>query len=182
MRHFDRERLLVELVSDAGDPIGTDTVGQVHRPPGQLHRAFSVMLYDEAGRVLLQRRAAGKTRFASRWSNACCGHPAPGEQLAAAATDRLAAELGLAAPLTEVGVYAYRADDPVTGLVEREWDHVLVGRVRGDTVFAPDPAEVSEYAWVAPATLDAALAANPDAYTPWLPGVLRTAAASRLTG
>lgn len=173
---MDREGLLVELVNGAGEPIGAGTVAQAHAPPGRLHRAFSVMLYDETGRTLLQRRAAGKTRFASRWSNACCGHPAPGQHLGTAAADRLAAELGLAATLTEVGVFTYHADDPASGLVEREWDHVLVGRVRRDAVVAPDPAEVSEYAWVAPATLDADLAAHPDVYTPWLPGVLRTAA------
>jgi isopentenyl-diphosphate delta-isomerase len=176
----DRERLLVELVDGAGDPIGTGTVAQAHTPPGRLHRAFSVMLYDESGRTLLQRRAAAKTRFASRWSNACCGHPAPGQDLAAAAAGRLTAELGLASTLTEVGVFTYRAADPASGLVEHEWDHVLVGRVRHDTVVAPDPAEVSELAWVAPDRLAAALAADPDGYTPWLPGVLRTAG-SRLT-
>jgi isopentenyl-diphosphate Delta-isomerase len=172
---MDREGLLVELVDGAGNPIGTGTVAQAHTAPGQLHRAFSVLLYDEGGRTLLQRRAPGKTRFASRWSNACCGHPAPGQDVAAAATDRLAAELGLAATLDEVGVFSYRAGDPATGRVEHEWDHVLVGRVRGEVTLAPDPAEVSEYAWVAPHRLDAALAADPDAYTPWLPGVLRLA-------
>jgi isopentenyl-diphosphate Delta-isomerase len=171
---MDRERLLVELVDAAGDPVGTGTVAQAHAPPGRLHRAFSVVLYDETGRTLLQRRAAGKTRFASRWSNACCGHPAPGQDLATAAAARLTAELGLTATLTEVGVFTYHAGDPTSGLVEREWDHVLVGRVRHDVEVVADPAEVSEYAWVAPATLDAALAAYPDDYTPWLPGVLRT--------
>jgi isopentenyl-diphosphate Delta-isomerase len=173
---MDREALLVELVDGAGNPIGAGTVAQAHTAPGQLHRAFSVLLYDDAGRTLLQRRAPGKTRFASRWSNACCGHPAPGQAVGAAAADRLTAELGLAATLDEVGVFSYRASDPASGRVEHEWDHVLVGRVRAVVAVAPDPAEVSEYAWVAPDRLDAALAADPDAYTPWLAGVLRTAA------
>lgn len=170
----DREGLLVELVDERGEPVGSGTVAEAHAPPGRRHRAFSVVLYDRAGRTLLQRRASSKTRFPSRWSNACCGHPSPGEEVAAAAAARLSTELGLTTPLTEVGVFAYRARDPATGLVEHEWDHVLVGMV-DDQQPAPDPDEVSEYAWVAPDRLKAELAADPDAYTPWLSGVLATA-------
>lgn len=170
-----RERLPVELVDDRGAGLGSCSVAEAHRPPGRLHRAYSVLLFDPAGRVLLQRRAETKTRFAARWSNSCCGHPAPGADLAGSAARRVAAELGLAAgPLTERGVFTYRAMDPAGGGVEHEWDHVLVGTLEpGEPV--PDPAEVSEYAWVAPARLDAAIAAAPETYTPWLPGVLRVA-------
>lgn len=171
---MDRERLLVELVDETGEPVGSATVAEAHAPPGRRHRAFSVMLYDRTGRTLLQRRASGKTRFPSRWSNACCGHPGPGEGVAAAAAARLSTELGLTTPLTEVGVFAYRARDPATGLVEHEWDHVLVG-VIGDQPPNPDPDEVEELTWVTPDRLRAELAANPDAYTPWLAGVLGTA-------
>lgn len=171
----DREELLVELVDGTGAAIGRCSVAEAHAPPGRPHRAFSVLVYDPAGRILLQRRAAGKTRFAARWSNTCCGHPAPGQEVATAAIERLTAELGLTAPLTEVGVFAYRAADRATGRVEHEWDHVLVGSLEHPPVPAPDPAEVSDCAWVAPARLAAAVAADPEAYTPWLPGVLRVA-------
>lgn len=109
----DREELLVELVDGTGAAIGRCSVAEAHAPPGRPHRAFSVLVYDPAGRILLQRRAAGKTRFAARWSNTCCGHPAPGQEVAAAAIERLTAELGLTAPLTEVGVFAYRAADQI---------------------------------------------------------------------
>ncbi|MBO0871905.1 MAG: isopentenyl-diphosphate Delta-isomerase [Pseudonocardia sp.] len=174
----DREKLLVELVDGSGAGIGACTVAEAHTAPGRPHRAFSVLLYDEAGRVLLQRRAAVKTRFASRWSNSCCGHPAPGQEVAAAAAARIADELGLAAnavgPLTEAGIYTYRAVDAGNGRVEHEWDHVLVGALR-DGAPAPDPAEVSECAWLTPERLRESMAAEPDAYTPWLAGVLRIA-------
>src|SRR6201997_5566054 len=141
----DREQLLVELVDRAGRAFGTSTVREAHTAPGRLHRAFSVLLYDPAGRVLLQQRAAVKKRFALRWSNACCGHPAPGQDLAAAATTRLAEELGIAAgqitPLVEVGVFRYRADDAASRYVEYEWDHVLVATLTHG-VPAPDGSEV----------------------------------------
>jgi isopentenyl-diphosphate Delta-isomerase len=72
----DRETHLVELVTDEGVAAGSATVTAAHAGDGQLHRAFSVLIVDDAGRLLLQRRAAVKTRFAGRWGNACCGHPA----------------------------------------------------------------------------------------------------------
>ncbi|WP_330249642.1 isopentenyl-diphosphate Delta-isomerase [Nocardia sp. NBC_00565] len=172
----DREALLVELVDEQGLAIGACSVAQAHRQPGQLHRAFSVLLYDPSGRVLLQRRAAVKTRFPQRWSNTCCGHPAPGQDPADAATIRLKEELGLAVTqLTEAGIYRYRAADPRGNQVEHEWDHVLVGAMP-DSAPRPDPAEVSEYAWIDTAELLDRLSAEPDSYTPWLRGVLEVAA------
>jgi isopentenyl-diphosphate delta-isomerase len=97
--------------------------------------------------VLLQQRAAVKTRFPMLWANTCCGHPAPGEPVAAAAAVRLAEELGLATTLTEVGIFRYQAQDPATGRVEHEWDHVLIGLL--DTgAPRPDRAEVADYAWI----------------------------------
>jgi isopentenyl-diphosphate delta-isomerase len=169
-----REAHLVELVADDGTPVGQSTVDAAHRAPGQLHRAFSVLLVDPDGRVLLQQRAAGKTRFALRWANTCCGHPKPGEPVGASASRRLVEEMGIASvALTEVGVYVYRASDPASGRVEHEYDHVLTGFYRGGG-FTADPAEVAAVDWVHPAQLSANLSANPSAYAPWLGGVLAT--------
>ncbi|WP_225729622.1 MULTISPECIES: isopentenyl-diphosphate Delta-isomerase [unclassified Nocardia] len=167
----DRENLPVELVDEAGRAVGTCPVSVAHTAPGLLHRAFSVLLFDDSGRMLLQQRAAVKTRFPELWTNTCCGHPAPGEPVAAAAAVRLAEELGLATELTEVGAFRYQAGDPATGRVEYEWDHVLVGTLVG-AVPQPDPAEVADWAWIMPDALRDALAADPGGYTPWLPGVL----------
>jgi isopentenyl-diphosphate delta-isomerase len=159
-----REAQLVELVNPSGHATGTATVDVAHRAPGQLHRAFSVFLVDPAGRVLLQRRAASKTRFAGRWANACCGHPAPGVPVTDAAVIRLREELGVeVTDLIPVGVYVYRASDTKSGAVEHEFDHVLVG---------PDPAEVDDLRWAAPADVARDLAASPDDYAPWLRGTL----------
>ncbi|MEU9505801.1 isopentenyl-diphosphate Delta-isomerase [Micromonospora sp. NPDC048170] len=168
-----REHHLVELVDDAGRPQGQATVAAAHQPPGQLHRAFSVLLVDPDGRVLLQRRAPVKTRFPLRWANACCGHPAPGESPAEAANRRLREELGAdPVELTEVGVYAYYAEDPATGRVEFEYDHVLRGEFRPGSPLLPDPDEVAELRWVDPVTLVADIDADPRAYAPWLGGVV----------
>ncbi len=171
-----RELTFVELVTPDGAAAGSATVDAAHRQPGDLHRAFSVLLVTADGRTLLQRRAATKTRFPLRWANSCCGHPAPGEPVGVAAARRLTEELGVSGvDLVEAGVYAYRADDPATGRVEHEYDHVLVGLVPADVAVAPDPTEVAELCWEPIATLPEQIAATPEAYAPWLSGVLSVA-------
>jgi isopentenyl-diphosphate delta-isomerase len=122
---------------------------------------------------LLQQRAEVKTRFPLRWGNTACGHPAPGEDLAAAAQRRLAEEVGVSGvPLEVLGVYPYYAEDPASGRVEYEYDHVLVGDVPADVDLAPDPAEVADLRWVPVETLTSALAEDTRTYVPWLSGVL----------
>lgn len=173
----NRERDLVELVDPHGRAVGKATVEEAHRAPGQLHRAFSVLLVDSGGRLLLQQRAAVKTRFPLRWANACCGHPAPGEPVDAAARRRLIEEIGLRTDeLTEIGVYVYRALDPETGRIEHEYDHVLLGRVETDFALRPDPDEVAAVRWLGLHDLGLDLDASPDRYAPWLGGVAQTLA------
>lgn len=170
---MSRELEFVELVDAEGRPQGSATVADAHRDPGQMHRAFSVLLLDPAGRTLLQQRAAVKTRFPLRWANACCGHPRPGEPVTEAAARRLVEELGVSGvSLTEVGVHVYRATDPETGRVEYEYDHVLVGQIDPATPTRPDPAEVAALRWERPGAVREAIEREPDAYAPWLAGVV----------
>jgi isopentenyl-diphosphate delta-isomerase len=167
-----RESHLVELVDSSGAATGSTTVSEAHTAPGQLHRAFSVFVRDASGRVLLQQRAATKTRFPLRWANTACGHPAPGEDLAAAAARRVAEEVGIpGVSLTPVGVYSYYAEDPSTGRVEYEYDHVLVGDLPAGVEPKPDPDEVADLRWVAVNDLVTDLGADARAYAPWLAGV-----------
>ena len=168
---MSREQELVELVDLNGLAIGSATVDVAHSAPGQLHRAFSVLLFDEEGQTLLQQRAGGKTRFPLRWANSCCGHPAPGTSVIAAAQQRLAEELGVTGvPLRDVGVYTYWAADSASGRVEHEYDHVIVGQVSKDLVLTPDPAEVESVRW-APSGALPDVVTSPS-YAPWLSGVL----------
>ncbi|WP_335933738.1 isopentenyl-diphosphate Delta-isomerase [Streptomyces sp. PTD5-9] len=143
-----RERLRVELVDPSGRTTGSTTVHAAHtRPDGLLHRAFSVMLVNGRGEVLLQRRAAAKRRFPGLWSNTCCGHPAPGQRPADAARARLLEELGVRAGELRPGrPFVYRAEDPASEYVEHEYDHVLVGDYDGVPP-AVDPDEASEAVW-----------------------------------
>ncbi len=169
---------LVELVDQAGRPLGSAEKLRAHEPPGLLHRAFSVFLVDGAGRVILQRRALRKYHSGGLWSNTCCGHPAPGEDPRRAASRRLGEELGLtvaAAELVPAGTVSYWIADRVSGLVEREFDHLFVGRADDRPV--PNPDEVADIASVELERLVAAggeeRASEERAYTAWFAIVLR---------
>ncbi|MGH9071038.1 MAG: isopentenyl-diphosphate Delta-isomerase [Acidimicrobiales bacterium] len=159
--------MLLDLVSPGGESIGSCSVAEGHTSPGRLHRAFSVFVLRADGAVLLQRRALDKSRFPGLWTNTCCSHPGPGEDLLGAASARLEQEMGLAGvALGERGAFVYSAEDPLTGAVESEYDHILVGLSEADP--SPDPREVSEWEWVSLASLAADLLERPGRFTPWL--------------
>jgi isopentenyl-diphosphate delta-isomerase len=164
----------VQLVDVSGRPIGTTGKLAAHQPPGQLHLAISVILCDAAGRLLIQRRSPSKYHFGGLWSNSCCGHPLPGEASDVAASRRLEAELGLIVKPTDligVGHVTYEAADSVSGLWEREYDQVYVGRFRG--ALKLNPAEVAE---VELAFLSDLQTRSEGEYTPWFGAVLAAAA------
>jgi isopentenyl-diphosphate delta-isomerase len=160
---------LVELVDEHGRARGQMPKLAAHEPPGRLHRAVSIFLVDSRGRLLLQRRASSKYHSGGLWSNTCCSHPAPGEDPAEASARRVQEELGIdPVELTEAGTTVYHVTDPVSGLVEREWNHLFVGYALQTP--DPDPLEVEDWASV---PLDELAGMGPDrAFTAWFPTVL----------
>lgn len=147
---------------------------KAHRE-GLLHRAFSVVVFDDRHRILLQRRHVDKYHSGGLWSNTACGHPRPSEILADAAARRLYEEMGIRCELTHQFGFVYRADVD-GGLVEYEYDHVFFGRYDGDPT--PDEAEVEEWCWSPPSEIASELAEHPDAYTYWFRVLFRRLAAS----
>jgi isopentenyl-diphosphate delta-isomerase len=160
-----RDALESVILVDAGDNVvGSCGKLSAHRE-GRLHRAFSILIFNHEGALLLQRRAEHKYHFANRWSNACCGHPRPGEPTSKAACRRLEEELGFVVLLDEVTGFRYRAVDPVSGLIEHEYLHVLRGRYSGEP--CPNPDEVGAVRWMPLTRVRRGLARWPDSFTPW---------------
>lgn len=157
----------VVLLSEDGAPIGTADKWEVHGEDTPLHLAFSCHVFDVRGRVLLTRRALDKRAFPGVWTNAFCGHPAPGEEIEDAVRRRGLHELAL--PIGDVELvlpdFRYRAVD-AGGIVENEVCPVYRTLVRDDPM--PRPDEADDWAWVAPKDLRMAVAATPFAFSPWL--------------
>ena len=158
----DSEALI--LVDEADREVGHLSNVSCHEGHGVLHRAFSILIFNGNGELLLQQRAPSKRLWPLYWSNSCCSHPRKGETVAAAARRRLREELGLVARLTSVGRVRYRFRYGRHG-AENELTSVLLGRSRGAVVSDPD--EVAEWKWVDAKEFESDLARHPRRYTPW---------------
>jgi isopentenyl-diphosphate Delta-isomerase len=132
----------------------------------QLHRAFSVFIF-RGQELLLQQRAQGKYHCPGLWTNTCCSHPHPGEDILAAGKRRLQQELNISAELRDLGWFHYNVHFD-NGLSENEIDHVLIGLAGDDVVPRPNPDEVHAVRWVGIEELEREMAAEPQRFTPWL--------------
>jgi isopentenyl-diphosphate delta-isomerase len=155
----------VTLVDEASRKCGKAEKLEAHRNGGLLHLAFSILVVNPAGKLLVQQRAAGKYHFANRWSNTCCGHPRPDESTTAAAHRRLEEELGFATPLHRQFSFFYQCADEVSGFAEKEYLHVFVGNCSATP--NPDPKEIKLWRWEHVDLLKQEIRDDPLAFTPW---------------
>src|SRR6476659_3208910 len=116
----------VILVNIDDTPIGVMEKMEAHEK-GLLHRAFSVLIFNSQGELLLQRRALDKYHSAGLWTNTCCSHPRPDETIEGAANRRLNEEMGLDTELKPIFSFIYKVNFD-NGLIENELDYVLVGQ------------------------------------------------------
>ncbi|MFR8332808.1 MAG: isopentenyl-diphosphate Delta-isomerase [Oscillospiraceae bacterium] len=160
------------LVDMMDCPVGTGEKGEVHAK-GLLHRAFSLFLQDQEGRVLLQQRAMGKYHSGGLWTNSCCSHPAPGDSWEACIALRTQEELGVTVHgLREVGQFVYHRDFG-DGVQEFELDHIWVGQIADAP--KPDPEEAMALCWLTPEQAAEDLRLYPARYTAWYPTALSLA-------
>ncbi len=158
---------LVVLLDEEGHPVGTAPRAEVHTDRTPLHLAFSCYLRDDAGRVLLTRRALAKRTWPGVWTNSFCGHPRPGEEMTDAVHRYADRELGttLRDLRCLLSAFRYRAVD-AGGVVENELCPVFVATVDGD--LRPDPDEVAEHHWVPVDDLRTMASLAPWSLSPWL--------------
>ena len=153
----------VILVDGTDKELGTMEKMEAHRV-GALHRALSVFIYNDAGEMLLQRRNPEKYHSGGLWTNTCCSHPRPGEDVKPAAARRLMEEMGIETELREIFSFTYKAPFE-NGLTEHEFDHVFIGF--SNDLPIPNPDEVAEYRYVDKFKLIADIEAHPHKYTEW---------------
>lgn len=152
------------VLVDADDrPVGTMEKMEAHRK-GLLHRAFSVLLFNGKGELLLQKRAKTKYHSGGLWTNTCCSHPLPGEPVLEAANRKLMQEMGIAADLKIAFSFVYQATLD-NGLREHEFDYVLYDTFDGQP--SPNPLEAEDWKWLSLEKLAADVARAPQQYTAW---------------
>jgi len=157
----------VILVDEHDKEIGIAEKIQAHRD-NLCHRAFSVFVFKQQPKLelLLQQRADGKYHSSGLWTNTCCSHPRPGEDILQAGQRRLKEEMGVIVPLKSLGWFHYIAHFD-NDLTENEVDHVLIGTTEIETI-SPNQDEVKAYRWVTISDLEQEITERPDLFTPWL--------------
>ncbi len=153
----------VILVNEQDEEIGTMEKMEAHQKAA-LHRAFSVFVFNKKGEMLMQQRALSKYHSGGLWTNACCSHPRPGEQISDAAQRRLQEEMGFATPLNKVFDFTYNAPFD-NGLTENEFDHVFIGTYDG--TIKPEASEVKDYCYKSMRDIEDSLQSHPKKYTAW---------------
>jgi isopentenyl-diphosphate delta-isomerase len=123
---------------------------EAHTGDGVRHRAFTALVFDGQGRVLLAQRAPDKRLWDTHWDGTVASHPRPGQGQKEAARQRLTEELGVTpdqyGDLRMTDTFEYKRYYENAGL---EWEVCAVLKVTLDEVaLDPDEAEVAGRLWV----------------------------------
>lgn len=153
----------VILVNENDQPLGIMDKLEAHKK-GLLHRAFSILVFNEKAELLIHKRADHKYHSAGLWTNTCCSHPQPNQETIDAAHIRLQEEMGFDCPLEHRFQFIYTAELD-NHLTENELDHVFVGIFEG--IPQLNPAEVSAYKWISIPALKHEIEKYPDHFTVW---------------
>jgi isopentenyl-diphosphate delta-isomerase len=133
---------------------------------GLRHKAISVFVMN-GGKLLIQKRAAGKYHTPGLWANTCCTHPDWDEGGLACAHRRLAEELGITGlNLIQRDTIEYRADVG-GGMTEHEVVEVFVSEAPNVT-WDLNPDEVEAVRWIDLYDLKAEIERHPGRFTAWL--------------
>lgn len=155
---------LFETFDDCDQPLGLMPRAQVHRQ-GIWHRAVNVFLFDDHGQLYIQRRSSHKDVGAGLWDLSVAEHLQPGESFEEGARRGLMEELGAAGVVLTAYPGTFRHKLEQAGVRDWEIQRCYYGHYAGPIRIDPD--EVAEVRSIDRAALAAALAEDPDSYTPW---------------
>ncbi len=157
----------VILVDEDDNPVGLEEKVRCHLPDGKLHRAFTALIFDGDGNLLLTRRAREKMLWPGDWDGTVASHPRESETYASSAERRLPEELGISCPMDYLMKFEYHAPYGDVGS-ENEICGTLIGVVGDGTRVMPVRGEIDETRWVSAPTLARELEAAPRDYCPWM--------------
>ena len=153
----------VILVDEQDNQIGLMPKMEAHEK-AQLHRAFSVFVFNKDKELMLQQRAASKYHSPLLWTNTCCSHQRDGETSIEAGKRRLQEEMGFVCELEEVFSFLYKAEFD-NGLTEHELDHVMIGSFESNPIINKE--EVESFKWMKLEDVKNDIENNPNEYTAW---------------
>lgn len=157
------------LIDEKDDELGFEDKIKIHQQ-GLLHRAFSIIILNSKGELLLQKRAKLKYHSGGLWSNTCCSHQRQGEILIEATHRRLKEEMNFDCDLKEAFTFRYAVKFE-NGLIENELDHVFIGHFDKDPLINLNEAE--DFKWSSLNSLKLDIEKNPQIYTAWFKIIIK---------
>jgi len=157
----------VILVDENDNPIGTEEKVKCHLPNGKLHRAFTVLLFDNDGKIVLTRRAKEKMLWPSNWDGTFASHPRESETYVSSGERRMPEELGIEGKLDYLYKFEYHVSYKDIGS-ENEICGTLIGIINKDSEPKEIEGEIDEIKWISAKELLLELKINPQIYCPWM--------------
>lgn len=153
----------VILVDENNNEIGTMEKMEAHEK-GLLHRAFSIFIFNHKNELMIHRRAFHKYHSGGLWTNTCCSHPRPNEDVNNAAHRRLQEEMGFDCEMNHVFDFTYKSELD-NDLTEFEYDHVFIGFYEQFPNINLD--EVVEWKYMSLDAIELAIEKQPNEFTAW---------------
>ena len=163
----DRMEEYVILVDQNDNPIGKEDKVKCHLPNGKLHRAFSALIFNGEGKLLLTKRSEGKMLWPNNWDGTVASHPRESETYVSSAEHRMPEEIGIDCKVSYVNKFEYHVPYKDIGS-ENEICGTLIGAIDSFDKSSLIKDEISEIKWISPDELKNELEQNMDVYCPWM--------------
>ncbi len=157
----------VILVDKNDNPIGLEEKVKCHLPNGKLHRAFTALIFDKEGRLLVTRRSLSKMLWPGDWDGTVASHPREKETYVSSAERRMPEEIGISCKFDYLFKFEYHVPYKDVGS-ENEICATLLGIVEKSSKFNLVKEEIAEIKWITADELIEDLQKNPEIYCPWM--------------
>jgi isopentenyl-diphosphate Delta-isomerase len=167
LRARDREMENLILVDSNDKQIGTEEKVKCHLPNGKLHRAFTILLFNKDGKLLLTQRSMSKMLWPGDWDGTVASHPRQSETYVSSAERRLPEELGITCKLDYLFKFEYHAPYKNIGS-ENEICGTLIGIVEDPKKIRLVKDEISAIRWISLHELIIEIKKSPSIFCPWM--------------
>ncbi|TLY03069.1 MAG: isopentenyl-diphosphate Delta-isomerase [Thaumarchaeota archaeon] len=155
------------LVDRDDNQTGIEEKVKCHLPDGKLHRAFTILLFNKDGQLLLTQRSMSKMLWPGDWDGTVASHPRQSETYVSSAERRLPEELGITCKLDYLFKFEYHVTYKNIGS-ENEICGTLIGIIEDPKKIKIVKDEISSIRWVNLDELLAEIKKSPKIFCPWM--------------
>ena len=157
----------VILVDENDNPIGIEEKVKCHLPNGKLHRAFTALLFDKEGKLVITKRSPNKMLWPGDWDGTLASHPRESETFVSSAERRMPYEVGISCKFEYLFKFEYHVPYKDVGS-ENEICGTVLGILEKSSKFNLVKDEISDLKWITADELVKELEKIPEKYCPWM--------------